>query len=650
MKRISIVCTLAFCVLSRLSAQAYTTSQSHSGSVSSLATLETVHSPNSSFISAGSDGFLVKWSPLGTGEHYQISDLNVAMVAANPVNEEIVIYENNSLDLNRLTVLDWKNFNKRYTKRFKDSITCLSYSANGTYILVGTAAVKGIYILNARTGLTYKNITDIPGIITMAKTSDSEKSAVMYSPSGYLYYYDLKKNKLKTRFSTESALEQPVIFGTGTFQNRFFAGTKGNTVYVIDALNGKTLVRYNVTNPFIFTGNNDYEEGIYFISERGRGYSLNLIASESLRPLLKNNMAPPPEAVLVKSFMGLKSGDNFTVATKNQESVILGTKNGDIYTLSDLPESETYSLVPMTQDIFKKIHDIASDGERFYFLTNDAVYTTTYESKSASKAVSSSGHTNMILNDTDVILWSKDTKKTVLSANIASLEDGIPRELFTPRNKLQALHLYGNQIIYLEGNNTVKIYDMVSSQSREIYSGTVIEDAVIVDDSTAYIATSAGGTPIVSVNLKTGETVSLRIGMDANVVFSLCHEEGSAVYGILMNGNGEDSTTQVFSYTPETKFIKSLQKLNDEDSSVSATLQNGHLYTNLGGSQIYDYDAQTSRTTTYNRSSSMPLKAVSAENTIAVLNKDGSISWYRKNSRHSIAEWHLTIGGQWQEF
>ena len=36
----------------------------------------------------------------------------------------------------------------------------------------------------------------------MAKTSDSEKSAVMYSPSGYLYYYDLKKNKLKTRLSS----------------------------------------------------------------------------------------------------------------------------------------------------------------------------------------------------------------------------------------------------------------------------------------------------------------------------------------------------------------------------------------------------------------------------------------------------------------
>ena len=110
-------------------AQSHISTQSHSGSVSNVAYLE---DSDGSVFSAGKDGFLIKWTEDGMGEHYQISELPIKMIARSPNGSEIAVYESDGASLNRVSVWNWKNFTRKYAFRFTDSLTSLSYSAKGT--------------------------------------------------------------------------------------------------------------------------------------------------------------------------------------------------------------------------------------------------------------------------------------------------------------------------------------------------------------------------------------------------------------------------------------------------------------------------------------------------------------------------------------
>ena len=641
-----------------LQAQSYVSTQSHNGKVTSIVASNTGEYDSKMFFSAGADGFLVKWNDDDSGEHYQISDLSIGKVIKNPVSNELAIYETDSLTMNKITVLDWNNFTKKFSKRFKDSVTCAAYSEKGTYLIVGTTAVNGIYIINARTGIVSKNIKAISSIITMAKTGESEKTAVMYSPSGFLYYYDFTKDKIIAKFQTQSDLEQTVLFGTGNLQNRFFAGTKNNSIYIIDALNGKIITQCPASTPLIVTGISNEEEGLYYISSSGRGYSLKLISYTSLEESIKKKTSYGiQDGIMIKSLFGLRSGDSFTAIAKNHGTIFAGTASGDIYTMPDIAESEAYTLYPITEKTFKDIYDIASDSSNCYCLTEDAVYTSNFgiNPPSREKIALNTGHTNFFIYSDSIILWSKNTRKDVLKVTPSeSYGEEQTIKLFTPTAKLKVVRPFGNKILYIQGNNSVSIYDMETGQSREIYTGISLEDAVLVND-TVYIskaALSPSDTAMVSVNISTGETVPVKT--KGNIVFSLSHDntDSQNIYGILMIRQKDDSyTTEVFSYNINTKFLKSLISLNDEDSSAF-TLMNGtsQLYTNIGKNQVYEFNTKTTRNSTYKRAASIPVKIATTNAYTAILNRDGSISVYNQKTHTAVSNWYITVDNNWWEF
>lgn len=657
-KFLPIALSISLLATSLLAAKSYNSTQSHNGKVTALLSMQTATNDSDSFFSSGTDGFIIHWNNNSTGEHYQISDLTIGATAKNPQTSELAVYETDSLTINKITVLDWKNLSKKFTKRFKDSVTCISYSEKGNYIIVGTAAVNGIYVLNAKTGLVNKRIKDIPSIITMAKTGASEKNAVMYSPSGFLYYYDFAKDKVIAKFQTQGDLEQPILFGTGNMQNRFFAGVKNNGLYIIDALSGKILVHSPATSPFIVTGTNTDEKGLYYISATGRGYTLKLLSYETLEECIKKKTSySVQEGILIKNFSGLKSRDSITAIAKNRNTIFMGTTQGDIYTMSDIVESETYTLQPITEKNFQFIHDIDSDRDTYYFLTENSIYTSNYGMTQPTKIASNPSHTNLLISTQGIVLWSKNTRKDVLLVTSdGQTGEAKTTKLFTPKAKLKTVRQCGNSILFIQGNNSVSLYNMDTKDTKEIYTGTSLEDALIIN-GTAYIAKSAlsnTDSSLISVNLQTGETVPLKT--KGSILFSLSYNENipTDLYGILMVHQKDDSyTTEVFSYNTNTKLLKSLISINDEDSSAF-TEMNGNelLYTNIGKNQVYAFNTKTTRNTAYLRSASIPVKvkASDANNYIAILNKDGSISWYQKNSQTAISNWYLTTENNWWEF
>jgi hypothetical protein len=652
-----IIATFVFFFYGILHAQSHMSTQAHEDAVSQLTAMESSGSSDDSFFSAGTDGFLIKWTSDGIGEHYQLSELQIKMIARNPSNSDIAVYESDGVSINRVSVWDWHTLTRKYAKRFSDTITSLSYSEKGNYLIIGTAAVNGVFFLNASSGSIAFKPNDIPSIISMAKTSSTEKNVILYSPSGSLIYYDIQNKKLKAKFKTESQLTQPILFGTGEVANCFFAGVKNNIVYIIHALSGKTIAQYQAQKALIFSSSSDNEQYLYFTSMISNGYALKAIDFSVLKSQIKatsDKIFNPPAALIVKTFTSPKNKDSFTCAAKNSSTILLGTQSGTIYKMNDVVEAEMLTLFPMTEKMYDRIYDISSDGSNFYFLTKTAIYTSSYDTGTVNRVGNNTAQTNLIQYKNGVILWSKGSRKPVQFLTLAKNSTVDPITLFTPTSSLQNVRLFGDKIVYIQGNSSVAIFDMTTMQANEVYNGTSIQDAVLYNDTDLYVAktaTVAPLTPLVQVNIATKETVPLKIS--GTIAYSLSYDEtksDSPIYGITVTINDDGSITKVFSFSPSQKTLTNLLQLSDEDPNAFTALHYPTLYTNIGKSNVRSYNLVTYNNFQFKRSASMPVKMDSTPSRVAVLNRDGSISWYNPDAPEVLADWYLTVDGQWFEF
>ncbi len=652
-RKLTFVCSLfLFSFIFNATAESTVSSQAHDDAVTHIAPLETFAVNETTFISSGKDGFLIKWNENDSGEHYQITDLQIKLIARNPNTKEVAVYETDGVSIHRVSVWNWETLTRKYAKRFPDSVTALSYSEKGTYLLVGTAAMNGVYILDSSTGSVAKKPGNMPSLCTFLKTGDSEKNLIMYSQTGSIVYFSLSSNKQKAKFSAEQRLEQVCLFGSGDTKNRFLAGYKENSVYIIDALSGKNIAVYPSNQALVFTSRSDYEEGLYFTTTNGKEYQLNKVTNEFLKTQVtasSDNVYNPPAPLLLKKFTGPKGKDYFTCAGKNINLIYLGSASGNIYKMNAIPESEKLTLFPISEKKYEKIYDICSDSRNIYCLTERSIFKTSFETNAAEKICSNTMHTNLIKYKDGAILWAKGMRSNVLYVKFDG--SGETQVLFTPENILTSLKIYKDKLIYIEGNSSVNIYDFATSEQREIYSGSALQDAILYNDSFAYIAKTAAVEPLTSmvqVNIETGETLPLKFS--GTIAYSLCYDnskEDSPFYGIAIAAENSKTVTKVFSYQPKTGKTLSLLKIQDEDPDAVAFLEESTLFTNIGKIAVRSYNLTKKKSTQLKRSASLPLKADSTSNMTAVLNRDGSITWYTSDSTSPVADWYLTLDGDW---
>lgn len=644
---------LACSVFAAMNLCAQTTStQAHDSMVSALCTMETSDKLNDSFYSAGDDGFLIKWDDSGMGDHYQISTMKIKSISRNPSTGDVALYETDGVSLHRVTVINSKTFAKIFSRRFPDPVTSISFSEKGTYLFVGSNTANGTYIINSKDGKIYVKPDDVSGGVTFAQTGASEKSAVMYSKNGYIYYYDLIGKKRKTRFSTEKNLTQAVLFGSGKMNNRFIAGVKDGSIYIIDATSGTTLSTYPATDTFILSAKNKSDpnkQGLYYITNVNRNYNLMCIGESALENLVQKSGNTQPS--LIKKFTGLRGGETFTSGAKIIGKVILGTSQGNIYTMTDVPESEMYSLFAMTENMYEKINDIAKDNTDFFFLTDKIIFRTNYEKKNTEQVAVISGYTNIEIQKNNAILWSKGTRKTVVSLDITQ-NDSVPKSLFTPTAPMNTLKFFDDRIVYTQGSSSVGVYNITKKTNSEVYTGTSIQDAVLIDNKTIYVAKTKTGdkdSPVISVDINTRETLPLPF--KGTIAFSLSYDYNkpdSKVYGMsIISGNG--TNTEVFAYSPKEKIYAPLLRYPEEDANAFTEVLLPTLLTNIGKKEVRSIDIDSRKAVILKRSSAMPSKAAILNGMVAILNTNGSITWYKIKDQNILADWYLTVDGQWMD-
>ena len=632
--------------LSNVCAQSHISSQSHQSAVTDLCVIENIIGEENTVFSAGNDGFLVKWTDDGLGEHYQISDLSIRSIARSPNGTDVAVYTTDGASTNIVSVWNFKTLTRKYAYKFTDPITCLSYSAKGTFVLCGTASVKGTYFLNTANGtITAKTLKESTGAVSMIETSDSENTAIAYSPSGALTYYNLKTGERKARFGTESNLSHPCMFNNFVFM----AGTIGNTIYIIQATTGKTLKTFKLNSTPILIGSNRQQDLYYIINENLR-FRLYRIEND------RNKTISEPQ--LIRTFTGLKSAESIVCAVTAGQTVYAGTSAGNIYKFDTAVSERVDTLLALTDNMYEQIYDIASIGDDFYFLSPDSIFLSSYDNGIVYKKASNPGYTNLVPYNENIILWSKGTHQSVV---LLDIQNGTRTQLFTPSNNLQSIRLFGDSLVFIEGNSSVSRFDFDTRQTEQLYSGTGIQDAVLYNETDLYVAKSGATnppSPLLYVNTRTKETVPLSI--NGTVAYALCVEPQQSqaqsrssreIYGVLIsNASSQNQQTSIFAYNPQTKTARTFLTTSDEDGNAFSFLSSGILYTNIGKSQVISYNILLKRKFEYKRSASMPLKVARNKNRLAVLNRDGSVSWYNPSMSGVLADWYLTTDGSWFEF
>ena len=635
MKKIFSLIASAFLIFS-VSAQSHISTQSHQAQVTQVAPVS-ARGTDGSYYTASDDGFVIKWTFDGQGEHYQFSDVAIKLLAVSPDGNEIALYETDGGSINRITVWDWKTHSRKYLKKFSDSITSLSYSSKGNYLIAGTATVDGAVFIRTQGWQIVDKIKANTGIVSYIHTSATEKTCAFYSPSGNLSFYDFTTGKLKQKMQIVKGLSQTVMYN----ENRYFAGIRDGSIYITAA--GKTIASVTANNPIIISTEADYN--LYYLETDGRGnYEVKMLES------LEDNKVSNPR--LVKSLKGPRGSAVITAAVKDATNIYFGSKTGSVYKSEVEATITTNTMVEMTENTYSKIYGMAPAENDFYFLTTNAIYRSSYDTGVISRLSSTSGETDIIsYKDNSVILWSQSEKSPI---KLLNLDTKTPSVLFTPKNSVLKVRLCSvdgkDYLIEIESNSVVNLYDIQTGTLSEVYSGTGIQDAVYMNNKLVYIAKSAATnpqTPLLTVNPETMETVPISI--KGNVTYALS-TDGKTIYGLYIVSDETGRNTYVFSYNVYTKQMTNILKFAEEDAEAFTYLNGNTLFTNIGRNKVYCYNLSTKKRFAYNRSASIPKTLCLNSRRAVILNSNGSISWCGTSDSKLLADWYLTKDDQWYEF
>ncbi len=622
-----LISTLAF-------GQSHFSSQSHLEQVNQVCPVITSSYSEPSFYTASNDGFIIKWAGDEMGEHYQVSDVGIMLTASSPNGHDIAVYETDGGALNKVTVWDWNKLTKKYTKKLKDSVTSLSFSAKGNYLIIGTATIDGSIFVRTSDWSTVNKVRENTSIVNFIKTSDTEKTAVMYSPTGTLTYYNILNGKSTAKFTCVQGLSNVTMF----CNNLFLAGQKDNYIYIIQATTGKTLSTIPCSSPIILSEGN--EESLFYLEYDGKNlYELKMV--EKISNSVVSNQR------IVKGVRGPRGESVISCGKKNGNEIYLGSRNGSVYRMTASPNQEIENMTLITEDIYSKIYDSEPAEEDFFFLTKDSIYNSSYETGNVDKVISTSGETNFITYKNYFILYSSQTRNPV---KIVDRQTNASEVLFTPKSTLQSVSIYGDKLVEIESSSTVNLYDLEERKLSEVFSGMGIQDAVLLNDGKVYIAKSAStspASPLICVDPLTLETVPLKI--PGQVTYGLS-TNGKIIYGMNLQASDSGTVSYVFSYVPSTSTMTNILRFSEEDPEAFTYLSGDYLYTNIGKNRVYSYNIPQKKRFAYERSASMPMKVCKNSKKVVILNRDGSISWANANGQQLLADWYLTKDGQWYEF
>lgn len=632
MKKNIFICLLCFTMLVSVFAQVSISTEPHLGDINTIA------KTTDGFFTVGSDGFVIKWNEEDfTGEHFQASDLEIQTIAIQPNSDNIAIYETDGFSVYRVSVWNWKTKQRLFAKRFSDSVLSISYSEKGTYLMVGTASFEGIVFLDSKTGTALSILQNQYGSVVLSKTGKSENSSVMYASSGNLIYINLTDGSEKAKFSCQSNLTDTLLFD----KNKYLVGYFDGNIYVIQATSGKTLQVIPSINP------------IFLISEDDSSiaYLENTDTSNSIYQIKFIDVANPKDSTIT---FELQTSNKITSGIITNTNFYFSDTDGEIYITSDFDNrfSSSISLTSITQRTTSMIYDIAYFNQEYYLLTEDSLLKISGPNEDIIEIISEIENTNLFVYKDSILLWSKNKSQSV---NILSFDnENVSIEpLFEPNGSITSMNCDNDTLVYITGNSKVYAYSFLTKETKLLYTGSGLQD-VLLQDNNIYVAKTSATNPksaMISINLNTQETVQLSVSGD--IIFSLTFDntqDTSNIYGISVS-TIDKRKTELFKYSTKLKQYTPLMQWADEDTEAFTFINSDSIFTNIGKTNLRIYNIKTKKVSQIKRSASLPKKVSGTSKKMAILNKDGSLTWYiQTGSSSKISTSYLSKDNHWLAF
>lgn len=586
----------------------------------------------SRFFSAGKDGFISVHSPDGEDEAWQISDIPVRKISVSPDGNLVAAYESDGFSVHRVSVWDWKAKTRLYAKRFRDSIVSLSWSAKGSFLMIGNTSLDGIAILDGREGTIHPVFASAPGIVSIGVTGASESSMITFGPSGRILYTDVATGAERASYAGPEDIENPVLLGNNTR----IAGYSNGYMTLIDATSGKKVAEWPSGKAIMATRSTDIEP--VWIEETADGaWALRKGAQAS-----ESFTLPTPERV--------------TAAFSTDVNIVLGTESGRLYAILAATASGAVPAInEMTNREARAIDDLVSDGTRLFLLSAGSLFISSGPGRAPVFAFDGIQANRLAILNGELLCWSTDKDEPLITIGF----DGERRAtIYQPKEGIRSLAIEGSLISLVEGSSKAIVIDASSpspaNAPRFTYSGAGLQDAILLGKNRLIISRSStmrAPTPIVLVNIDTGETVPLKIDGDLCYGLRKTSPTEDRLAGFIVKAGQTASTELVtLSVSPDAQSSMSMHVealYSDEDLAATLAGDSGRILTNLGKNAMAGIDPSGEQIR-YPRAHSLPVRIATMDQYIVTLNYDGSLTWFSRLD-DAITSSLITDNGLWIE-
>ena len=564
-----------------------------------------------SFFAAGKDGFITRFSyRTMKPETWQISTMSIKRIAVHPQKTFIAVYETDGFSIHTISLWEWQTKKQLDAKRFTSSVVSLSWSAQGTYLFIGTASTEGITVLDAN-GNVKKVYPRPPGIVLLAATGPSEKSIVTYGETGRLVYADIAKKSILTQYETEDRLESPELIKNYTQ----IIGYKNGNVVVVKAASGEVLKSYPARSA-LFAGK--ITDSLPVWIEKGDARrTWHLCQGDKKSPAFS---LPHPAAI--------------TAARHVDAAVVIGTDDGRLYRLVQNSDA-TISLMELNIDSSIQVRDICTKDSKIYLLSDSTLYAAASPADKPEPVIQSVSGERCTVYGNGFLFWSAEKNAPLYYAE----EGQTPTILYRPRERLNSVSVYNDTIAVVRAFSGLVLLDGKSGAPLFTYQAAGLQDAVQVDDTFVLITKSTGGVirqPLLLIDIRTSETIPLN--MEGDIAFSAqANNKVKNTFSCFRLRTEKAAQTDLMTMKIDTahparsSFTAALS-YGDENLQASLYDDGYAVLTNLGKNQLSYYDKKRRAIRQLPRDYALSRKALMTDTYIVSVNYDGSLSWLNRRT------------------
>jgi hypothetical protein len=247
------------------------------------------------------------------------------------------------------------------------------------------------------------------------------------------------------------------------------------------------------------------------------------------------------------------------------------------------------------------------------------------------------------------IFWNDRTARAVpVIRNFAANHEGETLKIsgINFRSPIHSVSSLNGKILFLESAGNLAVLSPGSGNKPFTFFSMGLMDAAFISNTELILARSAvsGNSPFLTLNINTGETVSLPYPYRAGV--KLYRGVSGAMYAVAISSQLEQGGTMTsilqLNFADSTGSVK-LVDHQGEDIQFSLAESPGGLAATIGGEGAAIYSA--SRKQNLERAAGFPRRLINGGRYLINLDMDGNILWHDGNSGKLLAVFRLSPSG-----